>query len=117
MERQQRWQDWIMLAFGVWLFFSPWILQYRSFSGVAAWDAYILGILIAIFALSALARPQMWPEWVNLVLGIWMIISPYVLGFSNLPTATGNSIVLGILIALDALWAMAKPLPSTTYRA
>jgi len=97
-----------MLALGTWLFVSPWLLGYSSFSGREAWDAYILGALVFVFAWTALAQPTMWPEWVNLVLGIGVIISPYALGFSHLVRATDNSLAVGILISLDALWAMSR---------
>lgn len=106
--KRQRWQDWVMLALGAWLFVSPWLLGYSSFSAREAWDAYIMGALVFVFAWAALSQPAMWPEWVNLALGIWVIISPYVLGFSHLPKATDNSLAVGILIALDALWAMGQ---------
>jgi SPW repeat len=106
MERKQRWQDWVMLVFGVWLFFSPFILQYSSHTGTAAWDAYVLGVGVAFFAIVSLAAPQLWEEWVNLILGIWMIISPFVLGFHAENAATWNSVVLGLLIGGDAIWAM-----------
>ena len=60
--RQQRWQDWVMLAFAVWLFFSPFFLHYTSASNVAAWNSYILGAAVAVFSIWALAYPQKWEE-------------------------------------------------------
>jgi hypothetical protein len=44
-------------------------------------------------------------NWVNFVLGIWLIIAPWVWRYSNL-TATGEDIILGILVALAAIWAV-----------
>ncbi len=38
----------------------------------------------------------------NIVLGLWLIISPWVLGYSGLPWPTWNNVVCGILIALLA---------------
>lgn len=105
MERQ-RWQDWLMLLFGAWLFVSPFVLSSTSYTDVAAWDSYILGIAVAIFAVAALADRRVWEEWINLVLGIWLIIAPFLLGFHMETAATANHVVLGILIAGDAIWAM-----------
>ncbi len=108
MNQKQRWQDWVMLALAVWLFFSPFFLGYLSTTGMGAGDSYVLGVLVAIFSIAALAHPQSWEEWVNVVLGIWLIIAPFVLQFRTDNVATGNHIVLGILIAADALWALAQ---------
>lgn len=106
MERNQRWQDWVMLLFGIWLFVSPFILQYSVLGGIAAWDAYVLGAAVAIFAIVALAVPGLWEEWVNLVLGVCMILSPFVLGFHGDNAATWNNVIIGLLIGADAIWAM-----------
>lgn len=38
----------------------------------------------------------------NIILGIWLIISPWVLGYSGLPWPLWNNIICGILIALLA---------------
>ena len=55
--KSQRWQDWAMLIFGVWVFLSPlWMPAYASRSDAAAWSSYVLGILVgadAIWMLSA----------------------------------------------------------------
>ena len=71
-----RWQDWFMLALAAWLFISPfWMAGYASSSSVAAWNSYILAVLVAAFAIAALATPQRWEEWVQLVLGVWLVIA------------------------------------------
>ena len=38
----------------------------------------------------------------NIVAGIWLIISPFILGYGNLPSATWNDIVLGIIVLVVA---------------
>ncbi len=106
----KRWQDWVMLIFGVWLFLAPfWMPAYESSTSVAAWNSYVLGVLVVAFAWAALARPQKWQEWVNLVLGVWLIIAPFVLRFWGTEQgAAWNQIVLGILIGADAIWMLAQ---------
>lgn len=110
----RRWQDGVMLALGAWLFLSPFVLSYSDLTGMAALNSYILGIGVALFALIALIKPQMWEEWVNLVLGIWLILAPLILGFRDETVATVNHFVAGLLVAADALWAM---YPKFTHRA
>jgi SPW repeat-containing protein len=106
MTQQQRWQDWVMLAFGAWLFFSPFYLGYDSTTGIAAANSYIVGTLVAIFAVCSLANPEQWEERINLALGIWLILAPLVLQFRANRIAMANEIILGILITIDALWAL-----------
>jgi uncharacterized membrane protein HdeD (DUF308 family) len=107
MQQQTRWQDWLMLLFGIWLFISPFIMNYGTLTGVAAWNAYILGVAVFVVALVALFSPRKWEEWVNLILGIWLVISPFVLMVYANNGATWNNIVLGVLIGADAIWALA----------
>jgi len=95
-----------MLVLGLWLVLSPFILQYADFTGITALSAYIFGIAVMIFAALALYRPQMWEEWVNLVLGIGLVISPLVLGFRDDTVAAANHLFVGILIGVDALSTM-----------
>lgn len=107
--RQQRWQDWVMLAFAAWLFFSPFFLNYTSVSNVAAWNSYVLGAAVAVFSIWALIYPQKWEEWVNIVLALWLIVAPFVLQFYQTEAvAAWNQVILGLLIGGDAIWALAQ---------
>lgn len=108
--KTQRWQDWVMLIFGIWLFFSPfWMTGYVGASSVAAWNSYIFGVLVTAFAWAALATRQRWEEWIELIIGVWLVISPFVLLFyTNEFGAAWNQMVLGVLIGIDALWALSS---------
>ncbi|MFQ5754470.1 MAG: SPW repeat protein [Acidiferrobacterales bacterium] len=110
--KDRRWQDLVTLVLGVWLFLSPFILQYADAAGMAAWNAYILSIGVVVFAGAALAKPQVWEEWVNLVLGLWLIISPFVLGFYDQTMAAWNHIIVGLLVGGDAVWSILEQRPA-----
>jgi len=99
--RKQHWQDWINVLLGAWLFFSPWLLGYFNIYN-AAWNAYVLGIAIFVFAVWALYAPEAWEEWTLLILGIWLVISPWVLGFYGNGNATWNMVIVGILTIIFA---------------
>ena len=106
------WQDWANLVLAIWLFFSPWILSFAMPNGAggaaaashASWNSWILGIIIFIVAASALFRLQVWEEWVNALLGIWLFIAPWVLGFTNVVQASWDHWIVGALIVIFALW-------------
>ncbi|HEY2863882.1 MAG TPA: SPW repeat protein [Casimicrobiaceae bacterium] len=103
----RRWQDWINLLLGVWLFISPWAIGYSGSSSIAAWNAWVLGVAIVVFAAIAVSMPQLWEEVINIVLGVWMVISAWVLGFSSVRSAETNAVIVGVLVIIFAVWAFA----------
>jgi hypothetical protein len=40
------WQEWINLAFGIWLFVSPWVFGFPASAGLR-WNAVITGTVVA----------------------------------------------------------------------
>ena len=112
--RSDRWRDWAMLVLAVWLFLSPWILGFAAATPageavgagftVAAWNAWILGVVIAVLALWAAFQFAEWHDWVNGVLGVWLVISPWILGFAALGAALWNHLVVGLLVVALAAW-------------
>ena len=53
-----------------------------------------------------------WQDWANLVLGLWLVLSPLILGFSGTSSATWNAVILGLLVGLLAL-SVAREKPKT----
>ena len=103
MESKRHWQDVINLILGVWLFITPFIFEMTSSTGLAARNGYAFGIIICGLSIWALVQPQLWEEWTNLVVGLWLLISPFVLGFTADTAAMWNHIVVGVVVCLDAV--------------
>jgi hypothetical protein len=103
--KMKHWQDPINIVAGLWMIVSPWVLAYNT-DARPTWNAVILGILIAAVALYALVKVFAWEEWANVAYGAWLVISPWVLGFSSLTQATYNHVVVGLVVAVLALWAL-----------
>jgi hypothetical protein len=112
--KNKRWQDGVMAILGLWLLVSPFVLQFNSFTEMAALNSYIFGVCIMAIAAIALARPRMWEEQLNMLLGVWLFIAPFALGFQNETAAMANHLVLGLLIVGDAMWALQ---PDYTHKA
>ena len=104
--KERRWQDSLNLLIGAWLFISPWVAGFAASDAAAAWNAWILGIAIVVFSAIAVSMPQAWEEVVNILLGIWMVISSWVIGVANRAAET-NAVIVGLLVILFAAWAMA----------
>ena len=102
----KRWQDWINQVLGSWLFISPWVLNYNGTT--AAWNAYALGAAIVVFALIAAYMPKAWEEMINTLLGVWLVVSPFVLGFAEPKRIALHTVLIGILVTAFAVWAMAS---------
>lgn len=122
-DRSNRWQDWANLILAIWLFISPWVLQFGS--GVptaqpgttggaidavsnAAWNAWVLAVIVFLVALSAIGRMEFWQEWIALLLGAWIFAAPWALGFIdfNLPKADWDHWIVGALIFVLSIWNM-----------
>ena len=101
----ERWQDWGNLVLGVWLFISPFI-GIGVTNDIAAWNSYVAGLVVAVFAIAALAHRYLWEEWLNLIIGIWIVVSPFMLHFTEQTGPTWNLVIVGLLIAIDAGWAV-----------
>lgn len=98
----RRWQDWINLILGIWLFISPWF--WHAPMG-PAWNSWVLGVIVVVMALWALATPEMsFPEWINVIAGIWLFIAPWVLGFYDFDRASAwNQWIVGVIVFLLAI--------------
>ena len=105
--RTAQWQDWVTLVIGVWLFVAPWLLYGTMTAEAADWNSWVLGAALVVLALAAIFRFQEWEEWVNGVLGLWLIISPWALGFTDLVPAMWNAVICGVIVVAMAaaeLW-------------
>jgi hypothetical protein len=106
MKQMKHWQDPASAVVGGWLILSPWVLGFQSeFNAMA--NAVIVGILLVAAALGAILVPRAWEEWTEAALGAWLAVSPWVLGFSTLQTATGSAVVSGVVVMVLALWVLA----------
>ncbi|MGE5547366.1 MAG: SPW repeat protein [Solirubrobacterales bacterium] len=97
------WQDWLNLLIGVWLFISPWALGYST-TGAASWNSWVFGVVVAAIALAALIQFARWEEWLNVAAGLWLVVSPWVMGFADQQVPVWNHVTVGLLVAALALW-------------
>ncbi len=120
-----RWQDRINLILAIWLFISPWVLSFAAAAGPvpggaapapaavamignASWNAWVIGVVIAVIALSGLRSAAPWQAWATLILGVWLFIAPWVLAFAGARNAAWDHWIVGILVVLASAWALAE---------
>jgi hypothetical protein len=103
-----KWASWVNFILGLWLIVAPSAMHYGYVgAGPARGNDIIVGIVVAVFALwSALAATR-GPSWVVLLFGLWLIVSPWVLGYHMLSSALANNVVTGIVVAVLAALRLA----------
>jgi hypothetical protein len=50
-----------------------------------------------------------WNHWAVIAIGAWLIISPWILGFSVLNLAAWNSVLAGGLLIVMMVWDFTPP--------
>lgn len=103
--KMKHWQDPVNLVLGLWMIISPWVLGYQT-QAAAQSNAIIVGVPIAILAAIEFVNVAAWEEWLNFLLGIWLVISPWAVGFSGVAAATSNAVIIGVVVAVLAIWAL-----------
>src|SRR5262249_45032923 len=102
------------VAAGAWLIVSPFVLAYTTLPA-AMWDSIIVGIVVLILAWARAARPErnVGLSWLNLLLGLWVIVSPFALTYSAFLRVTWNDLVVGAIVVILAIWsALSTPVRS-----
>ena len=69
-------------AAGLLLAISPWL---AAFTGefVASANAVLCGLLMLSFTVATILQVWDWRSWMNLVPGVWVLLSPWILGFAT----------------------------------
>ena len=88
----------------LWTLISPWVLVHLSMappsqlqiSAGALWNFLIVGGVMMVSSISQTGS-TVWEGRVNAALGIWLVVSPWVLGFRGDLVLTWNAVVVGIL--------------------
>lgn len=113
-ETHRSWEDWFGMLLGLLIVLSPWTtgepnhgLGQQSEPALAILNTFLAGILMFGLAQMEYIALRRWEEAGEMALGVWLIISPYVFGYS-----TGGALRfwhaclggLAILLAALKLW-------------
>ncbi len=97
----------LSLLAGLWLFVSPYVLGFSTYYyDFASWTVH--AVAIAVIILSAIRL--LWPHgtegisWVNAVIGLWLILSPFVWFLTGNFILMIDFIIVGALIVLFNVW-------------
>jgi len=109
MRLQVHWRDLVIGAAAIWLIASPLVLGYDvgelPDSRAAALNSYAVGTGLLLFCIiSAWRLEDFGNEILNIVFGCWLALSPYALAFADRAAATLNTIAVGVLVVVLAIW-------------
>ncbi|WP_344657930.1 SPW repeat protein [Catenulispora subtropica] len=102
--------DGVVLLLGLYLAVSPWVLNIHATNPNVATNNLVIGLSLAAFGLAlALLPTRMYRlGWTAIPIGVWMIISPWVVTAGHNPTSNviwnnawtgGIAVVLGLAMA------------------
>ena len=107
----RRWEDWANMIFGLLLALSPWLLRFTGLEA-ATLNAVIIGGLICALSALALTLLDRWEAYISGLLGIWAMLSPWLIGFTAYDMAMMAHIGLGaVVVAVAAIevWQSGAP--------
>ena len=131
LKPQPKWQDGSILILAGILFISPWIFGTATQTS-SSWNAWIVGIGFVPFTLRIFALPPgayakkcahegariAWWQMVldscklshiakeELVVGAWLFVAPWILGFAAIGVAAWTAWIVGAMIVVLAVWKL-----------
>jgi hypothetical protein len=102
---QARTASGVNISLGIWLTVSPWVFSYSG--KPAMLSSTTVGVLIALLAAIRVIslRDSAGLSGINLLLGFWTVVSPWVYEYSPNGAALSNDILVGTLVAALAIWS------------
>ncbi len=92
--------NWIIALAGLLAIIAPFVLGFSTMTATL-WSNIVVGVLLIIFGVWAAVSDNFSADrtldWINAVLGLWLLISPFVLGSSVIMAALWSDVILGIV--------------------
>lgn len=93
------------VVLGVWLFFSPLVfgLYIPGAITLVVAHSFFMGAVLVVISLAAYYHEHLWEDVIDMMIGFWLIMSPFVLAFSGEVLVTLNHVIIGVLLMMDAI--------------
>jgi len=100
----RNWEDWAGMLLGVMIGLSPWFAGQSE--QLPMLNAIAVGAVVLLLAEMELVDLHRWQETGEILLGLWLIASPFVFGYETGALATWHFGLGGIvaLLAVIELW-------------
>jgi SPW repeat len=101
----KHWQDGVNALIGLLVVLSPWVLGFQADLAVTS-NAVLVGLALIAAAMGAMLVPRAWEEWTEAVIGLWLMASPFVLGFSARRELMLGAVITGSVVFVLCLWTL-----------
>ena len=102
-----KWVSWANFGLGLWLVAAPFALGYTAVRP-AFYQAVVFGAIVAGLALWRVlsgVRPRAAKiDWSMAAVGLWLVIAPFVRGYSDTTDAMMNQMIIGLAVTLFSTW-------------
>lgn len=88
------WNQIVTILIGLWVMASPDVMGYNS--GPERMNNQIVGPLVISFAMIATSETTRAVRWMNVTLGLWLVVAPYVLSYEPLKSSVLGIAILGL---------------------
>lgn len=109
----KRWQDQVNAMLGLWLIVSPWVLDYTGtrmltmgMPNAAVWTALIIGVAAVVLSFMDIYAHKAWEMALDAVVGLALMLAPWVLGFSSQSVPATNDLLVGFVLTAIAIWSL-----------
>jgi hypothetical protein len=100
--------SWLVAVAGLWEVLAPFILGYSA-TTVAMWNAIVIGVVLIVLAawtaFSENVRFDRNLEWFSALMGVWLVVAPFILAYSTTGVAMWNDIIVGVVVIVLSAWA------------
>ena len=93
------WALLVALALGLWLMLSPTLFGTEA---IMADSSHLVGALVVTFAVIAMGEPARAVRFINIPIGAWILVAPWLLPGAP-PVAAWNSVIVGALLMLVSI--------------
>lgn len=99
------WEDWLGMLLGVLIMVSPWFpMQVSDAIDVErshlVLNSFVVGMLVLGLAQLEYVALHRWQEVASILLGLWLIVSPFMFGYAADQALQLWHILLGTMVAL-----------------
>ncbi len=90
---------WLVAILGAWEFVSAFALHGAL---PAIWSPFFVGIAVLLLAVWSVNTDNISTAvklaWINALLGLWILVSPFAAGFASAKAAMLNDVIVGALV-------------------
>ena len=111
-----KWASWFAALVGLWVLVSPFVVSGSITSGTPMWSNAIAGIVVLVLtafgaytirtsAETATSSSGEWSGWIAALAGLWIVVSPFIVGGTiDAGTTLWSNVVAGAVVLVLAAY-------------